>query len=202
MSEINTRENVFLAKLDQMVSAYDEIDKIVNDIKSMIGALPATQSKIDSKLSDYYHIIEDKELSDEQLVKIGKKIHDVRIERRDANSVNELINVYNKYKDKLFHCPTTNRDEFREAIKECRDHLHDTYRYRVLTDDDLKEFNDTPKKVSMKKSEKESKIKECFEKGMKNKDISKELKLTPSYVSHLKRQLGFETRKYNSKKGE
>lgn len=202
MSEVNTREKCFLAKLDLMVSKYDEIDNIVNDIKSMIGAQPILQSKADSVLSDYYHILEDNDLTDTQLIKIGKKIHECRLKRRDENSVNELINVYNKYKDKLFHCPVTNRQEFRNAIKECRDHLHDKYRYRVLTDDDLKEFNDTPKKVSMKKSEKESKIKECFEKGMKNKDISKELKLTPSYVSHLRRQLGFETRKYNSKKGE
>jgi len=199
MSEANTREKCFLAKLDLMVSKYDEIDNIVNDIKSMIGAQPILQSKADSVLSDYYHILEDNDLTDTQLIKIGKKIHECRLKRRDENSVNELINVYNKYKDKLFHCPVTNRQEFRNAIKECRDHLHDKYRYRVLTDEDLKELEDTPEKVGMKKCDKEAKIKECFEKGMKNKDIAKELELTPSYVSHLKRQLGFEIRKYNKK---
>ena len=62
--KMNT-ETLFLAKMQQAITLLNEID-------DMIDNNPEQQSNIDSELSDYFHLLENKhnELSDEGKLKI------------------------------------------------------------------------------------------------------------------------------------
>ena len=198
----NSRENIFLAKMELMLSYFDNLDDVIGEISEMIKEQPDNQRQVDLLLSDYLHRLEHDDLSDDEILNIGKQIHKHRLVRKDENCVNQLINVYNDNKDKIFYCPKTNRDNFRQAIKDCRDTLHLEYRYRILKEEDINNLKGNEKKLKTNDDSIKSKLIWMFSKNMKNKDISKQLGLSQSNVSHLKRQLGFETRKYNSKKGE
>lgn len=203
--ENNSKENIFLGKLELMLTKFNELDEIYQEISDMIKENPGNQQQNDYELSDYYHMLEDPSTTDVEFINIGKKIQEARKIRNDYQCLYALIKCYNENKDKLFWSPTSNRSEFRKAVQYARKYLHEDYKYRVLKEDDIKNLKKGKKSktntITIKVDEKISKekIQECLDKGMKNKDIAELFGITSSYLSHLKARLGVGTRKYKKR---
>lgn len=194
MNEINSKEKMFLGKLKALLDTFDSMDKIVEEINDIIDKQPNEQSRIDQLLSDYYHILENDDLSDEEIINIGKKIHEIRLQRRDENSVGKLIHCYDINKNKLMYSNKSNRQMFYQAIANLKKTLHEDYKYRILTDNDIIDLKEKKIKKTKKCKRKYStapsldELIECLSEGMKNKEISEKFDITPTYVSVLKRK--------------
>lgn len=200
MNEINSTEKIFLGKLTLILRKFDELDVLTNEVKEMIENQPEKQRRLDQLLSDYYHILEKEDVTDTEIINVGRKIHEARISRRDENNTSILINCYEKNKQKLQYSTKGNRELFRQAINLTMKRLNENYEYRVLTNDDLKQLskNDKNKDVVQVKKRRprrkgitKEQIEECVKKGMKNKDIAKKYDVADSYISLLKKKYGF-----------
>lgn len=196
MNEINSAEKIFLGRLESLLSKFDEIDTIVKDIDTMIDENPKKQSESDLLLSDYYHRLENNNLSDTEVLNIGKKIHDARIYRRNLNRANALMGCYTKHKEKIRYSVRANREMFRNAIKKTNDTLYEDYQYRILKEEDFKQLSKSDKKVKNTEKRKYSKaptkkeLEKCLKDGMKVKDIAKKFGVASTYISTLKRKYG------------
>lgn len=194
MNEIISKEKLFLGKLKALLDTFDSMDKIVEEINDIIDRQPNEQSRIDQLLSDYYHILENDDLSDEEIINIGKKIHEIRLQRRDENSVGKLIHCYDINKNKLTYSNKSNRQMFYQAIANLKKTLHEDYKYRILTDNDIIGLKEKKIKKTKKCKRKYStapsldELIKCLSEGMKNKEISEKFDITPTYVSVLKRK--------------
>lgn len=194
MNEINSKEKMFLGKLKALLDTFDSMDKIVEEINDIIDRQPNEQSRIDQLLSDYYHILENDDLSDEEIINIGKKIHEIRLQRRDENSVGKLIHCYDINKNKLTYSNKGNRQMFYQAITNLKKTLHEDYKYCILTDNDIIDLKEKKIKKTKKCKRKYStapsldELIKCLSEGMKNKEISEKFDITPTYVSVLKRK--------------
>lgn len=199
MCEVNTREKMFLGKLEVILSKFDEMDDLFEDLNKLVEQQPDNQQQIDYLLSDYYHILENENVSDEEIINIGKNIHDARLKRRDEVSTASLIKTYSDNKNKLTYCPKANRSMFRYAIDKTIKHLHEEYKYRILNENDLKELKKSNKDIKIGNKLTKESIIDCFKSGMKNKDICKKFNVDPSTISRLRKKYGFPTRAYNKK---
>lgn len=207
MCEINSREKIFLSKLEVILSTFDRLDELFGDLNTFVSEQPDNQQKIDYLLSDYIHRLENDDLTDEEMINIAKKIHDARLTRKDECATSSLIQTYSNNKNKLLYAPKSNRAMFRTFMEKTISHLHEDYKYRVLNEDDLNELKSVKvgKDISHKGRPRKSGLpddeilKKCFADGMRNRDIAKEYNIDPSVVSRLRNLLGFPTRKYNKK---
>ena len=195
MGQTESREVKFLAKVKQYLLKFDELDEIDREVMEMINSQPENQSQVDQELSDYYHIIENDDLTDVQLAEVGKRIKDARIRRRDESCTASLIKCFKDNKNKLQYSVKANRVMFENAMsRQCKT-LHEDYKYRVLSEDDIKNIKNVKEKnTESKKSNRKfsiPEIVECFEHKMKNKDIAKKLDITQSYVSVMRKKLGY-----------
>lgn len=198
----NSKESIFLGKLELMLTKFDELDMLTTELSDIIKEQPNNQQKIDWMLSDYYHKLEDINTTDTEFINIGKEIQKARIIRGDYVRTYEIIKCYNENKDKLFWSPKHNREEFRKAIKYAIKYLHEDYKYRVLTENEINDFKKTAKPtIDIKKSGKITKeqLEECFAEGMKGIDIAKMFNVDPSTITRLKSKYGLGTRKYNKR---
>ena len=201
MNEINSAEKIFLGKLEVLLSKFDEIDTVVKDIDTMIEEHPRKQSESDLLLSDYYHRLENNDLSDTEVLNIGKKIHDARIYRRSLNRANALMGCYTKHKEKIRYSIRANREMFRNAIKKTNDTLYEDYQYRILTENDFKNLkvNKNAKKCAdnvnkarrkRRKGLTKEQIESCLNQGMRTSEMAKKFDVSPTYISTLKKKYG------------
>ena len=186
----NSKETIFLGKLELMLSKFDELDNIISDIQNMIKEQPTNQQQNDWILSDYYHILENTDTTDIEFINVGKKIREARIIRTDYQRTYELIKCYNENKDKIFYCHKENRDNFRKAIKYAMKYLHEDYKYRVLTEDEINNLKIKHKKTTSNTRITKEILDDLIKSGMKNKDIAKSFDVDDSYISKLKRKYG------------
>lgn len=203
----NNMETILLGKMQLKLEKYNELDQIDKEITEIIKSLPGKQQQNDYEISDYLHRLEDNDVEDVELVNIGKKIQKSRLLRRDLNCTYLLAKAYNENCDKLFHSPPSNRSTFKKAINDARKYLHEDYKYRVLTDDDLENLKYGKVKQERSKKKKVGKdiiskemLKDCLDKGMKNKDIAKKFNVLDCTVTALKKFYGLKVREYNRKK--
>ena len=202
--ENNSKENLFLGKLELMLAKFDELDQITTEINSIISTQPNNQQQIDWMLSDYYHKLEDLTTTDIEFINIGKEIQKARLIRADYTRVYEIIKSDNENKDELFWSPLHNREEFRRAMQNAIKYLHEDYKYRVLTEDDIKTFKKQPKEKTINVHKKNGKItkeqlEECIASGMKGIAIAAAFGVDPSTITRLKAQYGLGTRHYRKK---
>lgn len=201
MNEINSVEKIFLGRLESLLSKFDEIDTVVKDIDTMIEEHPKKQSESDLLLSDYYHRLENNDLSDTEVLNIGKKIHDARIYRRSLNRANALMGCYTKHKEKIRYSIRANREMFRNAIKKTNDTLYEDYQYRILTENDFKNLkvNKNTKKCAdnvnkarrkRRKGLTKEQIESCLNQGMRTSEMAKKFDVSPTYISTLKKKYG------------
>ncbi len=123
------RDEILVEKIKNVIQTLDEIDE-------MIKTQPTELQNVDFELSDYYHLIENNELSDIASIKIVKKIHDLRKIRRTLNNEYEIENTYQTHKLKL---PGTETRKFlaNEIYKTVKK-LNSEYKNRILTENDIK----------------------------------------------------------------
>lgn len=199
---MNDKLTIFLAKLQQVLNGLDEID-------DMIGNNSSDQSNVDTLLEDYKHLIEEngKDMSDDAKINMINSYYNARQTRRRNNNFYEVIKYYNNNKQKLQY--KSGRQTLYREVKNKLSNLDNPYKYRILTDDEVKNFinyvnNDVTNNDSEADNRKNKLSKEELEKylseGKKVKEIAKMYNLSQPYVSTLKRKYGLETRKY--KKGD
>ena len=112
--------------------------EILDKIDEMIKTQSIELQKIDYELSDLYHLIENKELSDEASIKVVKRIHEKRLIRRALSNESSIESTYQTHKTKLIGNDTRQflANEIYKTIK----HLNCEYKNRVLTEEDIKEL--------------------------------------------------------------
>ncbi len=125
------RDEILVEKIKNVIQTLDEID-------DMIKTQSTELQNVDFELSDYYHLIENNELSDVASIKIVKKIHDLRKKRRTLNNEYEIENTYQTHKSKL---PGTETRKFlaNEIYKTVKK-LNSEYKNRIVTENDIKDL--------------------------------------------------------------
>jgi hypothetical protein len=206
---MKNKELEFLGKIKQVITLLDEIDEIIN-------AIPSTQQKNDYLLSDYLHIIENDEFGTVLATNITDKIKQARNERRAWNNINLIANTFTKNKYKLIQ--PEQRKELTKILSASVENVHQEYKYRILSEQDIKELykehklitdtntdtnNEKKDKKKRKKYKKVSVTKEWLEAQLETKtckEIAKELEVSEGTVTNLKRKLNINIRVRNKKK--
>lgn len=195
---MDSKDNVFLAKLQLLCDTFDEIDK-------MIEEQPDEQQKIDFEISDYLHLLQTEELTDESMLTVSKKLKSARLKRCTLQNTSHLMKSYNDNKQRIIN--TNTRGFFRSNIKNTMNRLNQDYRYRILEENDINELKNSKKEEVKKHTRKrkskvivsEEELRECVEKGMRTKDIADFFGITSSNLCHLKQKYGIASRGYNRK---
>ena len=133
LNEIKETENYLLKVIQDVVCGLNIIDEMIETIGSR-------QSKVDSILSDYTHLLEENNtnkntLSDESYIKIAKEIELNRKKRRHLKNEFELSRVYTEQKEKLFY--KEHRQFFINEIHRRFTELNQPYKPRILTEKEV-----------------------------------------------------------------
>lgn len=193
---------VFLAKLQQVLNTLDEIDE-------MIGNNSSDQSNVDTLLEDYKHLIEEngQNMSDDAKINMIDSYYNARQTRRRNNNFYEVIKYYNNNKQKLQY--KSGRQTLYREVKNKLSNLDNPYKYRILTDDEVKNFinyvnndvtNNEREADNRKNKLSKEELERLFNEGKKSVDIAKMYGFTQSYISVLKKKYGMKIRTY--KKGD
>ena len=125
------RDKQIIDKINQAINILDEID-------DMIQSQSTELQQVDLELSDLYHLIEFNELNEKQSYKFIKRIHELRLKRRSLQKEHEIENTYKNQANKMMGNNTRQflLNEINKTIKQ----LDTTYKYRVLTDDNIQDL--------------------------------------------------------------
>lgn len=189
---------IFLAKLQLVMTTLDELDDIAK-------RNPTRQQMIDYEISDYLHLLQNEDLSDEKILELSKRLKQARLTRVSLFNTSELIKTYMNNNKVLIY--SEHRHKLKDAIEEKMKTLNNNYNYRILEQEDVDSFKECiviESKVRKRRGKYEitkEMLEERFEKGMKNKEIAEELGCEQSYISVLKKKFGLGMREYK-KRGE
>lgn len=125
------RDKQIIDKINQAINILDEID-------DMIQTQSTELQQVDLELSDLYHLIEFNELNEKQSYKLIKRIHELRLKRRSLQKEHDIENTYKNQANKMMGNNTRQflLNEINKTIKQ----LDTTYKYRVLTDENIQEL--------------------------------------------------------------
>lgn len=130
-------ENRILEKIKSIVDLMDELD-------DMIDKLPSSQSKVDSLLSDYRHLLKENVFKENSAYKIALKIKETELLRAELKQDLDIVNIFITYKNRLIG--KDNRPFLlNECYKKTKEWNH-PYKYRVLTDEEVRELLEEEKK--------------------------------------------------------
>ena len=189
---------IFLAKLQLVMTTLDELDDIAK-------RNPTRQQMIDYEISDYLHLLQNEDLSDEKILELSKRLKQARLTRVSLFNTSELIKTYMNNNKVLIY--SEHRRKLKDAIEEKMKTLNNNYNYRILEQEDVDSFKEcivVETKVRKRRGKYEitkEMLEEKLEKGMKNKEIAVELGCEQSYISILKKKFGLGMREYK-KRGE
>lgn len=131
------RDEILVDKIIQAVKILDEIDE-------MISTQGQELQKVDLELSDLYHFIENNNVTNETSVKVIDRIKYLRLIRRSLQKEYEIENAYKNNSSKMMGNNT--RPFLLSTIKQTVKNLNTEYKYRVLTDEDIKNLQIMEKK--------------------------------------------------------
>lgn len=202
---MNDKLTIFLAKLQQVLNLLDDIDE-------MISNNPSDQSNTDTLLEDYKHLIEENadNMSNDAKINMINYYAKARLTRRNNKNFYEVTKYYNNNRQKLQY--KSGRQNLYREVQNKLNNLGNKYNYRVLTDDEVKNFINYVDNTSDDKNKETNKIKhrnvkvskdeleKLLKDGNKSVDIAKMYGVTSQYISLLKKKYGIKTRKY--KKGD
>ena len=115
-------QNEFVAMLQKCINAYEEADKLFDEVNDFIeNVMPEQTSRYDSEQQDYLHILESYELSDDQLITVGRKLEENRDERRNWHNIYNVAQVWKEHKLKVNN--KNSRVFLRENIKKALNNL-------------------------------------------------------------------------------
>ena len=131
------RDKLIIDKITNAISILDEID---NMIKTQSEEL----QKVDYKLSDLYHLIENNDLSDEASINVVREIHLLRKERRSLNNEHDLEVVYQNQKQKMIG--NDSRQFLVTELNRTNKRLNSEYKNRVYTEEEIEKLISPKKK--------------------------------------------------------
>lgn len=131
------RDKLIIDKITNAISILDEID---NMIKTQSEEL----QKVDYKLSDLYHLIENNDLSDEASINVVREIHLLRKERRSLNNEHDLEVVYQNQKQKMIG--NDSRQFLVTELNKTNKRLNSEYKNRVYTEEEIEKLISPKKK--------------------------------------------------------
>ena len=187
---------IFLAKLQLVMTTLDELDDIAK-------RNPTRQQMIDYEISDYLHLLQNEDLSDEKILELSKRLKQARLTRVSLFNTSELIKTYMNNNKVLIY--SEHRHKLKDAIEEKMKTLNNNYNYRILEQEDVDSFKEcivVETKIRKRRGKYEitkEMLEERFEKGMKNKEIAEELGCEQSYISVLKKKFGLGMREYKKR---
>ncbi len=111
------------------------ITTLLDEVEEMKKTQPTELQKVDFELSDWYHLIEHNELDKEQSCKVVKRIHELRLLRRDLKNEFELEQVISIHKNKLIGTDT--RAFLLNEMNKTNKLINQEYKNRVLTEEDI-----------------------------------------------------------------
>lgn len=153
-----TIQNEFLAKLELVFKTMDDIDDIIDKTAN-------EQSRIDSLRSDYLHMFENYDLSEESMRDLSQKMHDCCVIRRNWNNVYAIGKSYRENIGKIIF--KGQREFAYNSIKHVINTLNCDYKNRILSDEDVE---DILNKTAVKK------IKTIKKEIVRKKHLSKDKK--------------------------
>lgn len=171
-----------LEKIEIILAKYDELEKAIGELDEMCDKISEEQSDTDKLLSDYYHIIENEELSDTAMVKICKQIHDVRKLRREYDFKNTVKSTYKKNKNKLIIAPKSTRAMFKNSINQAVKDFPTDYHFRVLSEEQVKDIIEERDKT-------EQMLEEIEKKELPVKEIAKKYGVSVPLVYYYARKI-------------
>ena len=131
------RDKLIIDKITNAISILDEID-------DMIRTQSEELQKVDYKLSDLYHLIENNELSDEASINVVREIHLLRKERRSLNNEHDLEVVYQNQKQKMIG--NDSRQFLVTELNKTNKRLNSEYKNRVYTEEEIEKLISPKKK--------------------------------------------------------
>lgn len=131
------RDKLIIEKIKNAISILDEID---NMIKTQSEEL----QKVDYKLSDLYHLIENNDLSDEASINVVREIHLLRKERRSLNNEHDLEVVYQNQKQKMIG--NDSRQFLVTELNKTNKRLNSEYKNRIYTTEQIEQLISPKKK--------------------------------------------------------
>ena len=188
---MENKENIFLVKIQNCLKLLDETEDTISNN-------PNDQSNIDYELSDYLHIIQEnnQKLDDKTKIELVNKIEKARLQREQYNSIYLIGKYFTENKNKLLY--TNSRKIMYKGLSDLLGTLHKPYNYRVFSEEDIKEIlKPTKHKPNRKSTISKEMLLECVENGMTSSEIATKYNCSTSNISHLKKQYGLKTRKYN-----
>lgn len=117
---------------------------ILDDIDDMIRTQSEELQKVDYKLSDLYHLIENNDLSDEASINVVREIHLLRKERRSLNNEHDLEVVYQNQKQKMIG--NDSRQFLVTELNKTNKRLNSEYKNRVYTTEQIEQLISPKKK--------------------------------------------------------
>lgn len=122
-------------RCEELLKKVRDVTKLLDEIDEMIKTQAEELSKVDSELSDWYHFIENNDLNENQSFKVVKRIHDLRIVRRDLNNENELEKTFSTHKNKLIGTDT--RQFLNVEMNKKNKSLDTQYNNRIITQEEI-----------------------------------------------------------------
>lgn len=191
-------DTIFLSKIQILFNT-------INELEDMAKSNPEKQRLINYEISDYLHLIQNEDLSDDKILEINKKLKIARLKRQALNNVNDLANVwFGNNKCFIF---SDHRHKLETAIKNRLETLNCEYKFRVLDAETVESYKEATvieckvRKTRGKYDITKEELEEKLASGMKNKQIAEELGCEQSYISVLKKKYGLGMREYN-RRGE
>lgn len=130
-------DNTVLEKIKNIINCLDELDDYILE-------LPNSQSKTDSLLSDYRHFLKENDFSEKCSYKVAGEIKKLEILRSELKEDNDMVNVFNTYKNRLLS--KENRQFLLNELYKKTKEWGKPYRYRVLTEEEVEELKNMPTK--------------------------------------------------------
>ena len=131
------RDKIIADKIRELVKTLDDIDGL---IKTRVEEL----QKIDLELSDWLHFIENNEFEEQISHKVVMKIRELRKKRRSLCKEQAIEEVYKNNSSKVMGNNT--RPFLLTEVERTIKNLDSEYKNRVITDEDIQEILETPKK--------------------------------------------------------
>lgn len=189
---MNHDESIFLAKLQQALVLLDEVDDIITNN-------PEMQQNVDWEISDYLHFIQNNNLSEKAKLEINDRLKTCRIKRNDYNSIFTLGKIFSENRGKLAFKET--RKQLNQLISNTLNTLHKDYNYRVLDQETLNSFLNMENNEIIKKHRgknaciSKEDLEDKLNKGMTLTSIAKELNVSASNLSMLKKKYGISSKR-------
>ena len=127
-------EEYFYNRLDEAVKILDELDSIGLEC-------PTQQSQVDKEISDWLHMLQHQDLGDAELIKIGKKLKELRIKREHLNNVWDLASIYANERGRLID--KGNRVFLMNSMRNKYKNFNQEYNNRILDKDKIEDVLQT-----------------------------------------------------------